>query len=236
MDLRPHTPSLRHALTLCPPSPGEVRSPRGAEARAGHLHAGRTHLYHGLYQDEPTGAGAVGPGNEAAWSDAPGNSASQTQIHSSPKYDAEFPRVLCPCAVQCLGVRLGWVGGGTHRAVQVSRNGVWACRGGGVCVLGVSPSLWCAVLNGVADGGGGPALTPSCIPVEKLRGAHRTAGDGHQQWGPTALLRRRLQHCVPLWKGDPRFPTPYCIPLPWGEVRGLTALPVSAGGQQHPLL
>ena len=111
MDPRPHAPSLCHALTLCPPSPGEVRSPRGAEARAGHLHAGRTHLYHGLYQDEPAGAGAVGPGNEAAWSDAPGNSASQTQTQtqtrSSPNYDAEFP-VCCAC-VPC-SVRLGWVG------------------------------------------------------------------------------------------------------------------------------
>lgn len=37
-------------------------------------------------------------------------------------------------------------------------------------------------------------------------------------------------------KVTPGSPPPYYIPLPWGEVRGLTALPVSAGGQQHPLL
>ncbi|NXN55042.1 CORO6 protein, partial [Rynchops niger] len=45
-----------------PLPPGEVCPPRRAEARAGHLHAGRTHLYHGLYQNEPAGAGLVGPG------------------------------------------------------------------------------------------------------------------------------------------------------------------------------
>lgn len=81
-------------------------------------------------------------------------------------------------------------------------------------VLGVSPSLRCAVPNGVAGAGGGPALTPSCVPTEKLRGAHRTAGDGHQQWGPTALLRRRLQHRVPLREGDATFSPSFLTPTP----------------------
>ncbi|NXS71323.1 CORO6 protein, partial [Pandion haliaetus] len=45
---------------------GEVCPPRRAEARTGHLHAGRTHLYHGLDQNEPAGTGLVGPGPEPA--------------------------------------------------------------------------------------------------------------------------------------------------------------------------
>lgn len=64
-------PPLPRADSL-PLPPGEVCPPRRAAARAGYLHAGRTHLYHGLYQNEPAGAGLVGPGNEAAWSAAPG--------------------------------------------------------------------------------------------------------------------------------------------------------------------
>lgn len=128
-----------------PLPPGEVCSPRRAEARAGHLHTGRTHLYHGLYQNEPAGAGLVGPGNEAAWSaalgtwpprpPAPGWAVCRIPL---PK-DAKFPSVPC-CA--------GWGGGG--------RQGVLGK--GGAARLGVpSPA-------GKQEWGGGLGGMLSCLP------------------------------------------------------------------------
>ncbi|XP_059573166.1 coronin-6 isoform X3 [Alligator mississippiensis] len=103
--LQTQGPSVRRVLGTRAnplPPPGEVCAPRRDAAPAGHLHAGRLHLYHGLYPDEPAGAGLVGP--------------------------------------------------------------------------------------------------------EELRGAHRPAGDGHQQRGAAALLRPRLQHRLPVRQGGQQHP------------------------------
>lgn len=45
------------------------------------------------------------------------------------------------------------------------------------------------------------AAHASYARAEQLRGASGAAGDGHEQRGPPALLRRRLQHRLPVWQG-----------------------------------
>lgn len=79
-------------VTRCLSSPGEVCPPRRNEAHAGCLHAGRTHLYHGLYPHESAGAGLVGPGNTAAWDARPGLG-HHRPAHACPV----LPRGQCPC-------------------------------------------------------------------------------------------------------------------------------------------
>lgn len=168
-----------------PLPPGEVCPPRRAEARAGHLHTGRTHLYHGLYQNEPAGAGLVGPGNEAAWSAALGTWPPQTPcqppcprmgclLHPLPKR-SQVPK----CAVLCWMGR-GWEAGsageggfsqaGGYPALQVNRSGVGAggacqaaCPGGCVPRRGqaLSPSVpWLMCVTNQGGGFGVTAHTP----------------------------------------------------------------------------
>lgn len=167
-----HFPSLSmpRADSL-PLSPGEVCPPRRAEACAGHLHAGRTHLYHGLYQNEPAGAGLMGPGNEAAWSAAPGTWPPHPNPlppphpgigclqHPPPKRDTKFPSV--PCCAGCregLGragnmARAGTSQAGAPPVAQVSRVGEevleGACRA--ACPGGCVPQ-------------GGDELCPRRVP------------------------------------------------------------------------
>lgn len=52
-----------------PPHSGEVCSSRRDEAHAGRLHPRGTCLHHRLHSHEPAGAGPVGSGSQAAWSE-----------------------------------------------------------------------------------------------------------------------------------------------------------------------
>lgn len=76
-------------------------------------------------------------------------------------------------------------------------------------------------------------ISSDCLITEKLLRAADSAGAGHQQRGPPALLWPRHQRGLPLWQGQELMLKP---PLGPRWCRRISCLLFTAGRQQHPLL
>lgn len=141
--------------------------------------------------------------------------------------------MLCLCAVQCA---VG-VGGGTHRAAQVSRSGAWACQGGSWgCPHPCGVQCRMVWLVQVGAWRSPPAASPQKNFEEPIALQEMDTSNGvllpfYDADSSIVYLCGKVTPRSPPHSSPPPPPPP-----PWGEVRGLTALPISAGGQQHPLL